>query len=89
MIALRLVVRGRVQGVGFRASTQRIGTQLDLDGWVKNLPDGSVEIHVQGPAERVEQFLIWCHRGPTGAYVEAVEVKTTEHDAGLHGFARR
>jgi acylphosphatase len=89
MMALRIVITGRVQGVGFRAAAQRMGTQLTLVGWVRNTPEGSVEMHAQGQAENVERFVLWCHRGPTAAHVEDVSVETTQPDLGLLGFVRR
>ena len=89
MMALRIVVTGRVQGVGFRAAAQRMGKQLALVGWVRNTPEGSVEIHAQGPSEYVERFVLWCHRGPTAAYVEGVSVETIQLNIRLQDFVRR
>jgi acylphosphatase len=89
VISLRIVVTGRVQGVGFRAAAQKAGTQLELLGWARNQADGAVEIHAQGPAEKIEKFVLWCHRGPPSAVVEEATVATTSPDTGLRGFARR
>ena len=58
MIAKRAVYSGRVQGVGFRFSTKQIATGFDVVGWVKNLPNGSVEIQLKGEAEEVEEFFL-------------------------------
>jgi acylphosphatase len=71
---VRVVVRGRVQGVAFRAATldeaRRIG---GLFGWVKNLPDRSVEVLAEGELAAVEALLAWCRHGPPAARVEGVE----------------
>lgn len=69
---VHLLVYGRVQGVGFRAATAFTAKRLSLAGWVRNRPDGTVEIEAQGPADRIADFLAWCHRGPTLARVERV-----------------
>ncbi len=68
-----LRVRGRVQGVYFRQSTQEEAERLGgLTGWVRNLPDGDVEAVVEGPRDRVEALVKWCHRGPPSARVDEV-----------------
>jgi acylphosphatase len=72
---VNLVVRGRVQGVYFRASTQREAKRLGLTGWVKNRPDGSVEMCVEGEEESLKEMIAWAHRGPTAARVERVDVR--------------
>lgn len=83
-----VVVRGRVQGVFFRADMRERARSLGLAGWVRNNPDGSVEAAVEGPAERVEALVRWCHRGPAGAVVEGVET-AWEEALGEQGFAVR
>lgn len=72
---VRAVVRGRVQGVFFRASTQREAKRLGLTGWVKNRNDGAVEMCVEGEEEELKEFVAWAHRGPTASRVERVEVR--------------
>lgn len=69
------MVRGRVQGVFFRASAQREARRLGLTGWVKNTTDGSVEILVEGEDERVREFLQWAQKGPSAARVDRVETR--------------
>jgi acylphosphatase len=66
-------VTGRVQGVGFRWWTQRIGRELGLGGHVRNLPDGSVEVHARGPAEAMEAFERALTQGPPAARVDFVQ----------------
>jgi len=71
---LRVRITGRVQGVFFRESTRKEAQRLGVQGWVRNLDDGSVEAVVQGPAAEVDAFVEWCHRGPQLARVDAVTV---------------
>lgn len=72
---LQCTVRGRVQGVFFRASAQREARRLGVAGWVKNLPDGSVEILAEGEDEPLREFLAWMQRGPSSARVDRVDTK--------------
>lgn len=67
-----LTVRGRVQGVGFRWSCRAEAERLGVAGWVKNLPDGTVEVVVEGNEHAVQQMVDWCHRGPLPARVDLV-----------------
>lgn len=71
---VKVVITGRVQGVGFRASCQRQAVTLGLTGWVHNRWDGAVEALFEGPAEAVDAMIAWCHQGPPMAYVTGVEV---------------
>jgi acylphosphatase len=73
-VRARLVIKGRVQGVAYRASAQDEGLRLGLVGEVRNRPDGSVEALVEGPRKAVEEFIRWCKRGPPAARVAEVEV---------------
>jgi acylphosphatase len=72
---LHAVVRGRVQGVGFRATTLSEGRKLNLGGWVRNRIDGTVEVEAEGPPQALETFLSFLHRGPLGAHVVAVDAE--------------
>ena len=69
-----MIVRGRVQGVFFRAETRTRASSLGLGGWVRNNADGSVEAAFEGDRERVESMIEWCRRGPSHAHIEDVEV---------------
>jgi acylphosphatase len=69
----RVVVSGRVQGVGFRAWTEYTALERGLQGWVRNRRDGSVEAVFIGPAERVTAMIALCHEGPAGARVATVD----------------
>jgi len=66
-------VTGRVQNVTYRESTRREAERLGVAGWVRNLPDGSVEAALEGPQDAVDTLLAWMHRGPLLAGVEAVD----------------
>lgn len=81
----RVVVRGRVQGVFFRAETRDRARSLGLSGWVRNAPDGSVEAVFEGQRERIESILDWCRRGPGLAEVDHVDV-AWEEPRGEEGF---
>lgn len=72
-IAVRLRLRGRVQGVGFRYFTRGVARELGVVGRVRNLPDGDVEIEVAGEPERVEEFKTWMRQGPPGAVVAGLD----------------
>lgn len=69
-----MVIRGRVQGVFYRASAQQAARQLGLTGFVKNEGDGSVYAEVEGREDAVQSFIDWCKKGPPAAAVISVEV---------------
>jgi len=68
------IVRGHVQGVGFRISTLRKAQSLSLTGWVRNLPGGEVEVEAEGGTQPLEQFAAWLRHGPAGAGVQDFEL---------------
>jgi acylphosphatase len=72
---LQLVVRGRVQGVYFRASAQREARRLGVSGWVKNRNDGSVEILAEGEETAIRELYGWAQKGPSAARVERVDTR--------------
>jgi acylphosphatase len=78
---VRLLIRGRVQGVGFRYFVEDEARALGLKGWVRNRHDGAVEAAVAGPAETVEAMVEACRRGPPAARVERVDVQEEEQSA--------
>jgi len=77
---LHIIVKGRVQGVYFRAYTQKQAVKLNVNGFVRNLADGSVEIVASGHPEDLQKLVSWCHKGPVLAKVSAVIVNP--HDSG-------
>ncbi len=72
---IHLHVRGRVQGVFFRASTQREARRLGLTGWVRNRNDSSVEVVAEGEENGIKDLIAWAQHGPTAARVEKVDVR--------------
>lgn len=74
MISKSIIVKGKVQGVFFRASAKRAAEDLNLNGWVKNLPDGNVEILISGDKPQIEEFIKWCNAGPENARVKEIIV---------------
>jgi acylphosphatase len=71
-IRMHLIIKGRVQGVWFRDSTRREAIALGVFGWVKNRPDGAVEVLAEGPEAQVKKLASWCHKGPPAAEVSRV-----------------
>jgi acylphosphatase len=86
VIRRRLIVRGAVQGVGYRFSAARSASLRDVSGWIQNRPDGAVEAVLEGSPEAVASMVEWCWRGPPGAAVAEVEV-LEEIPEGLSGFS--
>ena len=82
-------VTGQVQGVNFRASAKRQAEALGLSGWVRNLPDGTVEVDFEGPEAAVHQMVEWCSHGPQGAWVDLAEVEWLDALGNFSGFEVR
>ncbi|MFA5906931.1 MAG: acylphosphatase [Desulfobacula sp.] len=82
-IQIRLRIRGRVQGVFFRAKTKQEADRIGIKGWVRNLPDRSVEAILQGDPEKVTRMTDWCKKGPPLSRVDHVD---TEADTILSDF---
>ena len=78
-------IYGRVQGVFFRANTKEMAERLGINGWVRNVPDGSVEAVFEGDEEAIQKMIEWCHHGPPMARVDKVEIKE-EEPQGENGF---
>ena len=72
--AVHIVVHGKVQGVSFRASTQTKALELNIKGWVRNLPNGIVEVHAEGNRKNLDKFIIWCRKGPPFALVSKCDL---------------
>lgn len=85
VVARRVVVHGRVQGVFFRDSCHREAVRHGVGGWVRNEPDGTVAALFEGPGDAVETMVAWCHDGPPRAVVDRVEV-TEAAPGGLRAF---
>lgn len=88
MIRYRVLVTGRVQGVYYRGTCQRVALEHGVSGWVRNLPDGRVEAIFEGPAEGVHRLVDWARRGPSLAVVDGITVQP-ERPEGLSTFLVR
>ena len=89
MRRVRAIVRGRVQGVSYRASTVAQARRLGLTGWVQNRPDGGVELEAEGPTDAVAALLAWCEQGPPAARVTGVTVEELPATAAEREFGVR
>ena len=86
MERLHALVRGNVQGVGFRYFIQRKARQLGLRGWVRNNDDGTVELVAEGARPDLEQLMMAAEEGPRTARVQRVEVRWSKATGGLDAF---
>ncbi len=86
---LHVLVRGRVQGVGFRAFTLKKAQELGLNGWVRNLPTGEVEVEAEGKEMDLEAFLLDLQKGPLFSSVEEVDVDWEVPNRQTKGFIIR
>jgi acylphosphatase len=89
MVAHRLRIRGRVQGVGYRDALCAEAERRGVSGWVRNRTDGSVEALVRGDAEPVAALIAWARRGPPAARVDDVQVEPGDPSGVRVGFERR
>jgi acylphosphatase len=91
MTALRLkaVIRGEVQGVGFRWAVQRQAGQLGLTGYAENLPDGSVRVEAEGDPDRLDQLESFLREGPRWAEVESLDSQRTQATGEFRRFEAR
>jgi acylphosphatase len=85
-IRVRLIVKGRVQGVWFRDSTRQKANELGVYGWVKNRLDGNVEVVAEGDEQDVFTLTAWCHEGPPNAMVTGVDQKQDEYLGEFDSF---
>jgi acylphosphatase len=79
IIRYHLIIKGRVQGVGYRMSAYDTAVSLGITGWVRNLHDGSVEVLAESDKATLKQFVLWAKKGP--GYAKVSEVKTEELSA--------
>lgn len=84
--AIHAIIRGDVQGVCFRYEARLLATSLGLTGWVRNLPDGSVETYAEGQASAVDRYLKWLHKGPPIAHVTSVDVTEKPYSGSYTSF---
>jgi len=86
-VRVHLTVCGGVQGVFFRVSAVEEAGRLGLRGWVRNLPEGSVELVAEGRKQKIEQMIRWCHQGPPGARVQDVQVLWEKYQGSFEYFS--
>lgn len=86
---VELSIRGRVQGVWYRASARAAAEARHLVGWVRNCDDGSVQAVAEGPRSALEDFITWCHKGPPAARVDRVEASWSDPLGGFETFEVR
>ena len=87
-VAVRLRVRGRVQGVWYRDSCRREAGRLGVRGWAANREDGTVEVHAEGRRDAVDALASWCAEGPPRARVTGIEARDVPAE-GHTGFRAR
>ncbi len=85
-LRVRVVIRGRVQGVFFRLETKHAADRYGVFGWVKNQRDGTVAALFEGPKENVASLLEWCKQGPPLAKVESVDLQWEDYTGEFAGF---
>ena len=88
MTSTHLTIHGRVQGVFYRGWTVRTAQSLGIAGWVRNLPDGTVEAHLEGSSDAIDAMIAKMHDGPPAARVDRIERSKAESQH-CEGFERR
>jgi acylphosphatase len=86
MTRVSVIVHGRVQGVAFRHYASCRARELGVTGWVRNLPNGSVEGLFEGDDESVAALVEWCHSGPPAANVDRLEISQGSYSGQFNGF---
>jgi acylphosphatase len=89
MKAVKISVKGKVQGVFFRASTKKRAQTLSITGWCKNETDGSVLIYAEGSEAEIDVFIDWCQQGPELAIVKDLRVELIRKPLGFIDFEIR
>jgi acylphosphatase len=88
-VRAHVIISGRVQGVFFRAETQREAVRLNLSGWVGNKHDGTVEAVFEGKKADVDQILMWCEKGPPRSRVDHLATEWEKYQGEFSGFGIR
>jgi acylphosphatase len=86
MERVEITVHGRVQGVAFRWYTRKSALSYGLKGWVRNRPDGSVQMVAEGPRDSLEAFCDWTQRGPDHARVDRQEISWSQANGKFEDF---
>ena len=85
--SFQVQIYGRVQGVGFRYSTRNLAKKMGINGWVRNSPDGSVEVYCEGDSAKLEKFLRWLAKGPIGSHVSRIQRREMPQSAKYRDFS--
>ncbi len=88
-VRVQLTIEGWVQGVFFRTSTVQEAKRLGVKGWVRNCPDGSVEVVAEGRKKKIDELIQWCHQGPAGAQVSNVQLEWEDYLETFDTFSIR
>ena len=88
-VRAHVLIKGRVQGVFFRAETRSQAYSLGLTGWVRNRWAGSVEVVFEGEDQKVRKMIAWCYKGPPSAVVDDVEVRWEDYKGEFASFSVR
>ena len=88
-VRVQLTIEGWVQGVFFRTSTVQEAKRLGVKGWVRNCPDGSVEVVAEGRKKKIDELIQWCQQGPAGAQVRNVQPRWEDHQGAFENFSIR
>jgi len=83
---IHAIIKGKVQGVCYRMETRRAAIKMGVNGWVRNLKDGSVEAVFEGDESAVNQLLKWCWQGPASAKVENIETQKEDYLNEFNSF---
>ena len=86
---VRVIIKGRVQGVNFRMETWRAAEDIGVYGWVRNKADGNVEALIEGDSAKVDEMLEWCGKGPAIAKVTDIEVAEEPYGGDFRDFSVR
>jgi acylphosphatase len=86
MQRVHITVQGSVQGVCFRANAKKAALSLGLKGYVRNMPDGNVEVVAEGPTNKLSELIHFCRKGPEGANVSKINIKLEKPTNEFNGF---
>jgi len=86
---IHVIIKGHVQGVFFRSNTQKQAKKLNLTGWVKNLPNGTVKLIAEGEKEKLKELISFCKEGPSSARVDDIDVEWKEYKDEFDRFSVR
>ncbi|MEM5871841.1 MAG: acylphosphatase [Candidatus Aenigmatarchaeota archaeon] len=83
---VHLLISGKVQGVFFRANTRKVANEIGVTGWVRNVPNGMVEVVAEGRKNQLDRLIEFCKKGPEGAKVEDIEINWEKYKGEFKDF---